>query len=345
MEKRGGSNRKQGAPDVSVIIPVLNSSVPLRCCLEALGKQVTSRSFEVVVVDDGSQEDLSALRQEFSHCLDLRWERLAVNRGPASARNRGIAIATGEIILFTDADCRPGSDWVECLSAPFCDPNVSGAKGIYRTDQRGVWARLSQLEFEERYQLLQSCTDLDFVDTYCGAFRRADLLAVGGFDEQFRRADNEDVDLSFRVKKRGGRFVFVPAAIVHHRHRDSLSAYARLKFGRGYWRMRVYRKHPDKAGRDSYTPWTLKAQMLLLLLFPLAICTRRNFGRWVAVWFLTCGPQIKLAWKFDPGLSFLIPFFHFIRDLALLAGIVAEAKEFHANPVPLPDAGETVPGM
>ncbi|RCK80506.1 MAG: Glycosyltransferase [Candidatus Ozemobacter sibiricus] len=254
---------------VSVVVPVYNNPEGLTACLEALAAQQTARSFEVVVVDDASTVDLEPIRTAFSPRLSLQWQRLPRNSGPAAARNAGIQAARGELVLFTDGDCRPEPLWLEALARPFDDPAVRGAKGVYRTAQTDRVARLAQLEFEERYDLLATFPDIDFVDTYSGAFRRADLLAVGGFDTSFRRADNEDVDLSFRIKARGGRFVFVPTAVVWHRHREGWAGYARLKFGRGFWRMKVYRKHPHKAGRDTYTPWTLKAQLGLLGLAPL----------------------------------------------------------------------------
>ncbi|MFZ2956037.1 MAG: glycosyltransferase [Candidatus Ozemobacteraceae bacterium] len=262
------------AVEVSVVIPVLNSAKALVACLEALTVQRTSRSFEVIVVDDGSTESLTGIQTAFSGRFTmLKWIRCDQNRGPAFARNIGIERARAGIILFTDADCRPEPDWLDRLAKPFSDPAVRGAKGVYATDQEDLFARLAQLEFDERYECLAAAPsgDIDFIDTYAGAYRRADLLDVGGFDTSFSKADNEDVDLSFRIKARGGRFIFVPDAVVRHRHREGWLKYARLKFNRGYWRMRVYEKHPSKAGNDSYTPRSLKLQMVLITLLALMV--------------------------------------------------------------------------
>jgi glycosyltransferase involved in cell wall biosynthesis len=315
---------------VSVIIPVLNSFQPLRSCLQALTQQKTTFSYEVVVIDDGSTENLQPLREEFQESLALSWHVFPANRGPAAARNAGIERARGDIILFTDADCEPEPDWVEQLAKPFADPKVMGAKGIYRTRQDDLWAKLAQLEFEERYECLLKVSDIDFIDTYCGAYRRTELLAVKGFDETFPKADNEDVDLSFRVKQRGGRFVFVPQAVVWHRHREGWWNYARLKFGRGFWRMRVYRKHPTKAGRDSYTPWTLKSQMLLIGLLPLGLLSKRNRSRWSTAWLGTCFPLARIAWEKDPILIPWAPILALVRGLALISGMLWEMHDFHA---------------
>ncbi len=314
----------QSVPTVSVVIPVLNSREKLTRCLEALVGQRTSQVFEVIVVNDGSSEDLTPVRQAFASRLTLRWLNFEKNSGPAVARNAGIDAARGDIVLFTDADCRPEPDWVERMTMVFRDPRVTGAKGVYVTDQNDLWARLAQIEFEERYELLRQCDDIDFVDTYSGAYRRGELLAVKGFDTSFPRADNEDVDLSFRVKKRGGKFVFVPEAKVWHYHREGFWGYARLKFWRGYWRVHVYRRHPEKAGRESYTPLSLKAQLGLVALFPLLLLSRRSL-RWLAIWLCawltTCVPLWRKSLSSRPELIPAIPVFCLVRGLSLLAGV------------------------
>ena len=76
-----------------------------------------------------------------------------------------------------------------------------------------------------------------------------------GFDESFPVANNEDTDLSYRIAAAGHVMVFNPDAVVSHlRHPDSLRRYIRQKFWRGYWRMIVYRRHPGKMVKDTYTP-------------------------------------------------------------------------------------------
>ncbi|MBF0502202.1 MAG: glycosyltransferase [Candidatus Riflebacteria bacterium] len=323
--------------EVSVVIPVLNRAAELTACLEALCAQRTDRIFEAVVVDDGSSEDLTSVRDLFSSRLRLQWHTLEKNRGPAVARNRGIEAATGELILFTDADCRPEPDWLERLAAPFRDPVVKGAKGVYASDQTDLFARLAQLEFDERFECLASAEggDIDFIDTYAGAYRRRDLVEVGGFDTSFSRADNEDVDLSFRVKARGGRFVFVADAVVKHRHREGWRNYARLKFGRGFWRMRVYEKHPEKAGRDSYTPLSLKIQMGLTAFFAIFSIIaffgpvktgwkRLAAAAFILLWSVSILPLCRIAIRSGrenllPG---LVPF-TLIRAIALSFGMLS----------------------
>lgn len=313
------------AVQVSVVVPAFNRPETLAGCLEALAAQRTSRTWEVIVVDDGSSEDLSGIESTFRKRFSLTWVRLPVNGGPARARNAGIERARGEIVLFTDADCRPEPGWLDAMAAPFDDTAVTGAKGVYRTAQTDLWARLAQLEFEERFELLSRQADIDFIDTYSGAFRRSSLNAVGGFDTSFPRADNEDVDLSFRIKAQGGRFAFVPSAVVWHSHREGAWRYFLLKIGRGYWRMRVYRRHPGKAGRDSYTPLSMKAQLALLVMLPFLLMTSRDRRRmmafWLAGWAATCVSLARISLRTAPDLLPWTPVLPFLRGVALIIGM------------------------
>jgi glycosyltransferase involved in cell wall biosynthesis len=308
---------------VSVVVAVLNSSASLKQLLESLEKQQCLVLFEVVIVDDGSSEPLAELVQGFRPQLDVSYIKLPVNQGPATARNAGINAAKGDIVLFTDADCRPANDWLQKMVAPFSDPEVAAVKGAYDSEQTDRWAQLAQLEFLERYELLASQSDIDFVDTYSGAYRKSDLLRVRGFNSGFTSADNEDVDLSFRIKKLGGRFVFVGDALVLHRHREGWLNYARLKFNRGFWRMKVYSDHPQKAGNDSYTPATLKLQLVLTSLLPVLLVFKRLRFFWKAAWLYSCLPLMRIALNYKPALLLFIPLFCLVRSLALLAGITA----------------------
>src|SRR5438270_189444 len=95
--------------------------------------------------------------------------------------------------------------------------------------------------------VLPACLAALQAQTYPAAFRRAAFLAAGGFDERFPTANNEDVELSYRLAAQGARLVFAPTARVYHTHPATLGRYLRVKFGRGYWRTLVYRMYPGKA--------------------------------------------------------------------------------------------------
>ena len=248
----------------SVIVPAFNAEMTLSFCLEALCEQsVPKEDYEVIVVDDGSSDDTSKIAKQFNvKCI------YQPNRGPAAARNRGADEAKGAIILFTDADCIPAQNWIYEMTLTFDDPVVVAVKGAYKTDQTQLIARFAQAEFEDRYDRLLRHASIDMIDTYSAAFKKDVFLQIGGFDERFSVANNEDTELSYRLAAAGHQMVFNPKAIVYHTHPDTLMRYLKVKFWRGYWRMVVYRRYPDKAMKDSYTPGVLKIQVILI---PLSI--------------------------------------------------------------------------
>jgi glycosyltransferase involved in cell wall biosynthesis len=245
---------------ISVIIPVYNGGRTLPACLQALQRQ-TRLPDEIIVVDDGSTDDTAPVAATFGVRVLSQ-----SNAGPAAARNRGAQAAEGDILLFTDADCTPATDWVERVAAPFADPTVAGTKGEYRTRQRGLVARFVQQEYQDRYDRMVGQLSIDFVDTYSAGYRRDLFLAAGGFDTLFPTASVEDQEFSFRLAERGYRLVYVPGAIVYHQHDRTLGEYVRRKYWIGFWKALVTRRHPARLVHDSHTPQILKAQMGLAAL-------------------------------------------------------------------------------
>ncbi len=249
--------------DISVIIPAYNAEKTISRCLNGFRKQtVPSTSYEIIVVDDGSTDGTADIVKQFP----VRYLHQE-NSGPASARNYGASLSKAEIILFTDADCIPDSHWIEEMIKPFHDTNTMAVKGAYETRQKEIVARFAQIEFEERFTLLEEAETTDMVDTYSAGYRHHIFQKLGGFDTRFPVANNEDTELSYRMEALQLKMIFSPKAIVQHLgHPDSVLRYARLKFSRGYWRMVVYKQFPEKILKNTYTPKSLKLQIIALFL-------------------------------------------------------------------------------
>ncbi len=244
----------------SVIVPAHNAAQTIQECIEALlGQSLPREEVEVFVVDDGSTDGTATLAQSCGVRVLTQ-----PHRGPAAARNFAASQASGDILLFTDADCTPTPTWIEEMTRPFSDPEVVGVKGTYLTRQRELVARFVQIEYEDKYDRLARQERIDFVDTYSAGYRREVFLANGGFDTTFPTASVEDQELSFRLARKGYQMVFAPQAQVFHRHDASLGEYVRRKFHIGYWKALLTRWHPERLVRDSHTPQTLKLQILLL---------------------------------------------------------------------------------
>lgn len=320
---------------ISVVVPALNAERSLSGCLSSLRNQTTPVD-EIVVVDDGSTDGTADVAHSFGVTVVQQG-----HRGPAAARNAGAQRVTGDLLLYTDADCEPEAGWVEQMVLPFRDPGVAGVKGTYRTHQREAIARLAQCEFEERYDRLERFPTIDFVDTYSAAFRLEAFRAVGGFDTAFPEANNEDVELSYRLARAGYALVFTRRAVVYHRHKDTWRAYFRLKVRRGYWRMIVYRLHPGKAIHDTYTPQNLKAQVALLppaVLLAIAGCALPWLwyasAACLALFCISGLSFARTTWNLDPRLlPWVLPFL-VTRAAAFVAGVASGfigALSFHGS--------------
>jgi lipopolysaccharide/colanic/teichoic acid biosynthesis glycosyltransferase/glycosyltransferase involved in cell wall biosynthesis len=275
-------------PRYSVVVPAFQAAETIGDCLTALNQQtVPAGSYEVIVVDDGSTDGTEAIARA-AGVIVARQE----HAGAAAARNCGAALARGELLLFTDADCAPVPGWIAALAAPFCDPEVAGAKGTYLSRQRSKVARFTQIEYEDRYDRMAGAERIDFIDTYSAAYRRSIFLANGGFDPRF--LINEDQEFSFRLAEKGYKLVFAPDAQVYHRHNATVTQYARRKFKIGMWKVRVTRQHPTQVVKDSHTPGALKAQLLIaavslaMTVVNLGITARRKRPWWPG-WFVWLG--------------------------------------------------------
>lgn len=322
-------------PKFSVIIPVYNGEKTIASCLEALAAQdVPMQEFEVIVVDDGSTDNTAQVVKQF----DVKYI-YQENKGPATARNTGVRHAQGDIIVFTDADCVPEPNWLREMVTPLVsEADVVAVKGAYRTRQKRLVARFAQAEFEERFKRLRKRRTIDFVDSYSAGFKKKVFDELGGFNPRYPKANNEDVELSFRVAQKHHKMVFRPEAIVYHTHPDTICQYAKLKFSRAYWRTFVYDKFPRKVLKDSYTPQTLKLQILLAFYLLGALLGSLLFQELVGwliassiiAFVLCCLPFTLFVAGRDKKLALLAPFFLFVRSLAfgfgLLAGLASQKR-------------------
>lgn len=313
-------------PLISIIVPVRNGAATLPACLDALAAQTLPRDrYEVIVVDDGSTDDTAALaRRDGVNCVSIP------NAGPAAARNHGARHARGEFLLFTDADCVPAPHWAEALLAAFADLAVVGAKGAYRTRERGLAPRFVQLEYLSKYERMARLPSIDFIDTYSAAYRRDVFLANGGFDVSFPTPSVEDQEFSFRLAGKGYRMVFAPQAVVYHRHDLTLAEYVKRKFRIGYWKAFLLPRHPEKTFKDSHTPISQRLQIALLgaagialalsWLIPGALAASIVLLAAFAVFSL---PFLAFILKHDPAVVIIAPVLLVIRAAALGAGLAA----------------------
>jgi glycosyltransferase involved in cell wall biosynthesis len=206
--------------EVSIVIPTRDRAGDLRRCLAAVAAQRFPRDrFEVIVCDDGSAEPIVPVVRDFEvDGLPVRYARQAP-KGPAAARNLGIARSRGRIVAMTDSDTIPDPDWlaklVESLQR---DAGAVAVEGLVRADNEGQFDPLGEGPANPSGGVFLTCN--------C-AYRRDVLLEIGGFDESFPYPAYEDTELAARAQQLG-RILWQPEAVVLHPQRP-LTARAVLK--------------------------------------------------------------------------------------------------------------------
>lgn len=310
----------------SVIIPACNSQDTIRQALEAVLEQ-SAPALEIIVVDDGSTDRTAEIVRSFPTVKYFFQE----NRGPATARNRGARAARGDVLVFTDSDCRPRRDWLEQLARGFTSDDVAAVAGGYGImNPENLLARCVHHEIIYRHRFLMPDYPRSF-GSYNVAIRRDVFFPVNGFDESYRRASGEDNDLSYRILKSGKKIYFARQALVDHRHPWRLARYLKEQFRHGYWRARMYRVHPDMMAGDGYTFWkdAVEAPLSLLVLFSgaagLVILPRvLNFmfyGSLAALLFIEAGFAVRMGQSAAERL--FLSGMMFVRSFARSSGFLA----------------------
>lgn len=163
-----------------------------QCSEGPLNQFVPREKYEAIVVDDGSTDSTPEIAARYEVVVLTQ-----PHQGAGQARKLGVHQASGEIILFTDADRVPASNSLEALLSPFINHQIAGAKGTYRTRQPTLLARFVQIEYEEKYDKMKRECYIDFVDTYSAAYRNE--VPSGRKASTPLLLATEDVDLSYKV--------------------------------------------------------------------------------------------------------------------------------------------------
>ena len=223
---------------VSVILPTYNRLNQLKLVLAGLEKQTYPfDQFEVVVVSDGSTDGTNEYLQSIETPLNLT-PVFQENQGVAATRNHGIAYARGEIVLFIDDDVVPTPQLMAehlRMHEKMGEEVVIIGPMLPPPDFRlSAWAKWGQERLGEQYKAMITgqweATARQFYTGNTSLARRI-MLEYGGFDPQFRRA--EDVELAYRLHEHGIRFFFCPEAIGYHYEERSFQSWLAIPYAYG----------------------------------------------------------------------------------------------------------------
>ena len=289
----------------SVIIPARNEEGSIAATVRAVLAQATAEmEIEVIVVDDGSTDGTSRAAADAGARV-LRLE--TVNGGnPAAARNRGAEIATGDPLIFLDADCTPQDGWLSALLAA----HEAGAAAV-----GGALTLPPDLPSSARWDYY--CTTYNLhprrpsgpVENHSPAnlsVRREIFLGTSGFVERLPVADgHEELAWQGELRRAGHVLWFEPQAVVSHRNRPGIRNLLRRSYRWGYSAI----ESKARSGAARY-PWLYRRPELLIAaalpLAPLhALHTVACWGR-VGVWEPLAAAPVVLASKVAYGLGMAI---------------------------------------
>jgi glycosyltransferase involved in cell wall biosynthesis len=293
---------------ISVVIPAYNGGAALRECLASLAAH-RHQFTEWIVVNDASTDDSIQFAEEFG----ARVIQAPVRKGPANARNLGALAATGDILLFLDADVRIHDDTIPRILQRFQDDaDLTALFGSYDTDPAPLGL------VSEYRNLLHSFvhhTGKSNASTFwsgCGAIRRELFLANGGFDVTFLVV--EDIELGMRLVRQQLRVVLDPSIQVQHLKRWTLPTMINTDIhSRGIpWAKLILSS--GRMPNDLNLSWSNRLSVALALLLTLST------GLFAAGFVL--GTSAQLMW---PGLLALLmmfaaiaainmPFYRFLAD-------------------------------
>ncbi|OIN61280.1 hypothetical protein BLX24_01950 [Arsenicibacter rosenii] len=175
------ANQRTDQPDVSIVVPAYNEEANLLHTLSSLASQKTAYTVELLVVNNNSVDLTQAI-------LDQCGVRSVLEKRPgvAYARQAGLEAARGRFVANADADCIYPAGWVEAMIRPLEKPEIACTYGLYSFLPGGHSSRLALMAYEKAAHLVNAIRNRNraYLNVYGFnfAFRRADALAVGGFE-------------------------------------------------------------------------------------------------------------------------------------------------------------------
>jgi len=234
-------------PEFSVLLPTYNRSDALERTLQALEKQSLAKDkFEIIVVDDGSSDDTSDLLERFAEATGhhFSYAVLKNNSGPARARNVGLSMVKGNVVLIIGDDIEPDLSLLEkhftfhrqrsdekfALLGHVSFPKRLSSNSFMR------WLEKDGRKYFFNYAELKAGQEAGPLFFYtCNVSVKTSLLNRSGwFDESFSYASHEDLELGYRLADKGMRLVYDPAAKGYHWHVLNIGGIARRVYLMGY---------------------------------------------------------------------------------------------------------------
>src|SRR5271156_1280523 len=272
-------------PLFSIIIAVYNDWAPLHHCLRSLAQQKVDTSFEVIIADDGSSEAAPEFIRQWIDCYPLTVIRHS-HAGISTARNRGVQISQGAVLVFVDADCRFQANCLAALASAVAEFSQHDYFQLHLVgDCLGTIGRAEELRLAMlQSHMLQPDGRIRYLNTAGFAIRRVAVdIEIGVFDPVALRA--EDTYLMARLMQRGELPFFVANATVEHAIPLSVMECLRKDMRSIYLEAKTYDLIASKGVRFRVT----HQERLAMAWSMWKVSGGRSFGR--RPWFVVTGRQ------------------------------------------------------
>lgn len=276
---------------VSVIVPARNEAARIaEAVAGARAQAAPGREVEVIVADDGSTDGTA----EVARAAGARVVELGGPGGnPGAARNRGAMVATGDPLIFLDADCVPAPGWLDALLAAHDRGETIVGGSLELAPGLGVVARCDHFSGAYHVHPRRPAGAVPNHPPANLSVRTATFRRTRGFTERWPVADgHEELGWQAELARAGERIWFEPAAVAHHRNRTGWRSFLRRHYRWGYSALES--KTTTRAAR---LPWLYRhPRLLLAAAVPLALAAT---GYTVACWLRAGRPGALL---YTPGL-------------------------------------------
>lgn len=295
---------------VSVIIPVRNGNAYLETCLRAVFRS-SFKQFEVIVVDDHSTDGSTEIARRFPCNLVT----LEGKGGANAARNFGAKVASGEILVFVDADVRMGRDSLTLIAEIILENEADAVVGLYTTRHRHESFVSQYKNLWVRYSYLKSPPTIDWLFGAISGIRRDAFDAVGGFNESLlSRHGNDDIELGKRLALSKLRIYLSQDLEVEHLKIYSLGSFIRNEFERSKGFVRLARRFGEVG--KSLSGGFANVYPAFVLSTPLA-------GLILLLVFLTWFAGLDGSWLLGAAALYALANLRFLNYLEQVRGLFA----------------------
>jgi len=272
------ANELYGSPkrQISIILPILNEAVHLEESIHSILSQDYLGDIEVVLAIGPSHDGTERIAQDLAD----KDSRIIIVTNPsgrtASALNLAISASSYSIIVRIDGHSKIPSNYLTLVSTILEETGAVNVGGVMDAQGRTLFERGVAHAMKSalgvgasRFHTGGAAGEVDTV--YLGAFRKEALVAVGGFDERFTRA--QDWELNFRLRSAGGLIYFDPRLVVTYRPRATVLALAKQYFNYGRWRRVISRTHQGTMNYRYLAPPVAVLGSMLSILMSLLFST------------------------------------------------------------------------